>query len=135
MNTPVVFDRHGDTYTVTFSYDPDIVAVIKTLPGYARSWSPHTKHWFVDDDHAGLAAALRELGCTVLGLEDTRPTPARACGGWAHQLFAAVGPARTPAVHRPLTRILHPDTGTGDAVLQRELNDARTASETSSNER
>lgn len=39
-------------------------------------------------------------------------------------LLAAVGPARVTAVHRALTKVLHPDTPTGDTALQQQLNDA-----------
>lgn len=43
-----------------------------------------------------------------------------------------MGPERTDAVFKALTRILHPDIAdTGDTELQRQLNDARDAMEQS----
>jgi len=77
----------------------------------------------VDSAYAApLAAAFTELGCTVVGVETRTPS---ACDGWAQHLFRAVGPSRVTAVHRALSKVLHPDVPTGSGVLQRELNDAR----------
>jgi len=80
----------------------------------------------VDSAYAApLAAAFTELGCTVVGVETRTPATSSACDGWAQHLFRAVGPSRVTAVHRALSKVLHPNVPTGSGVLQRELNDAR----------
>jgi len=124
MNPTVVFDLVNDRYTVRFSYDPLLVELLKSrVPSYARTWNSAGKLWTVDSVYAApLAAAFTELGCTVVGVETRTPS---ACDGWAQHLFRAVGPSRVTAVHRALSKVLHPDVPTGSGVLQRELNDAR----------
>jgi len=93
------------------------------VPSYARTWNSAGKLWTVDSAYAApLAAAFTELGCTVVGVDTRTPS---ACDGWAQHLFRAVGPSRVTAVHRALSKVLHPDVPTGSGVLQRELNDAR----------
>ncbi|WP_176358175.1 hypothetical protein [Mycobacterium persicum] len=117
--------------TVRFRYDSAVVSLIKsTVPAYARSWSAQSRCWFVDTDWTTvLAAELVRHGHSVSGLSDPHTS---SSGDWAHALFRAVGPQRAPAVHRALSRVLHPDTPTGCPVLQRQLNDARTALNTTS---
>lgn len=128
MNPTVMFAAAGPRYTVQFSYNPAVVQTIKAVvPAAARSWSREARRWTVDIDWAGpLADALRAAGCTVIGLGDRAPRCESA--PWALGLFQAVGPHRTSAVHRALSKVLHPDNAeTGCPVLQRELNDARAA--------
>ena len=122
--TTVVFTRAGAVYTVRFPYDALLVELLKSrVPSYARTWFSAGKYWTVDSAYAApLAAAFTELGCTVVGVETRTPS---ACDGWAQHLFRAVGPSRVTAVHRALSKVLHPDVPTGSGVLQRELNDAR----------
>ena len=124
MNHTVVFDRVGNGYTVRFPYDALLVELLKSrVPSYARTWNSAGKLWTVDSVYAApLAAAFTELGCTVVGVETRTPS---ACDGWAQHLFRAVGPSRVTAVHRALSKVLHPNVPTGSGVLQRELNDAR----------
>jgi len=124
MTHTVVFDRVGNGYTVRFPYDALLVELLKSrVPSYARTWFSAGKYWTVDSAYAApLAAAYTELGCTVVGVETRAPS---ACDGWAQHLFRAVGPSRVAAVHRALSKVLHPDVPTGSGVLQRELNDAR----------
>jgi len=124
MTHTVVFDRVGNGYTVRFPYDALLVLLLKSrVPSYARTWFSAGKYWTVDSAYAApLAAAFTELGCTVVGVETRTPS---ACDGWAQHLFRAVGPSRVTAVHRALSKVLHPDVPTGSGVLQRELNDAR----------
>ena len=43
---------------------------------------------------------------------------------WASGVFRRVGPHRTDAVYRGLSKLLHPDVG-GDTKLMQELNAAR----------
>jgi hypothetical protein len=119
--TAVTFSRRDGYYGIRFDYSRAIVELIKrTVPKHARSWNPHTKEWSVDAEWAGrLAEAMRDFGCTTTGLQTI-------CAGWADGLFRRVGPSRVPAVHRALTKVLHPDNQeTGCPQLQRELNDAR----------
>jgi len=128
MNPTVVFDRVGNGYTVRFSYDPLLVKLLKSrVPSYARTWNSAGKLWTVDSVYAApLAAAFTELGCTGVGVETRTPSAtSSSCDGWAQHLFRAVGPSRVAAVHRALSKVLHPDVPTGSGVLQRELNDAR----------
>jgi hypothetical protein len=128
--TTVMFTPSPDGHIVRFAYDPTIVATIKqTVPSYARAWRPATRTWLIDSGWASvLADTLRVLGHTVTGLDDPRRDDRRCdCGGdagWARALFRRVGPTRAGLVFRALSRILHPDTDTGDTQLQRELNAA-----------
>jgi hypothetical protein len=95
------------------------------VPAYARRWDKAAKQWIVDVEWGQpLAATLRNIGCTIVGVDDNRHQHHDG-KTWAHTLFGAVGKQRIPAVHRALTKVLHPDTPTGDAILQRQLNDAR----------
>src|ERR1700752_288040 len=83
----VMFTPGPDGHTVRFAYDPEVVAAIKqTVPGYARSWRPHTKLWTVDPVWVPvLADTLRALGQIVTGLQ---PPPRQAHGDadWARAL-------------------------------------------------
>lgn len=129
MTTTVVFDRRGDYYAVRFPYRPELVETLKlSVPGWARRWNPTAKHWVVDACHAHtLGEHLAAMGATVLGLTAAPTGPDAEAGAWARLLFAAVGAARASAVHRALSRVLHPDTATGDERLQQQLNDAAAA--------
>ena len=128
--TAVRFTAGGRGYTVTFAYNPAVVALIKdTVPGYARSWVAGRKVWEVDDGWGeALAAMLRGKGHTVIGLESRQRqqpsgSPAEP-SQWARLMFRRLGPTRRAAAYRALSKVLHPDTPTGDTALQRELNDA-----------
>ncbi|BCO35499.1 hypothetical protein BMW24_022990 [Mycobacterium heckeshornense] len=129
MAVVVLYEHRAGGYRLRFRYDPAVVATIKAVvPGYARAWNRESRYWKVEHDWwAVLRASLLTLGCELVDVnagcytESTTDTD-----GWAERLFRAVGPQRTPAVHRALTKILHPDNGrTGSAELQRQLNDAR----------
>ena len=121
--TAVRFERYGGQYIVRFAYDPTIVALIKTVPSYARSWRPTGKVWLVDAMYAEqLAADMSRLGYIVTGIEHDQHGDVT---DWARILFQRVGPTRTGPVFRSLSKVLHPDNAaTGDAQLQRELNAA-----------
>lgn len=130
--TAVGFARRGDEYAVRFNYDPAAVSLIKhVVPSYARRWSAPERTWWIGAEWADLLAAeLRLYGHSVTGVGDrTAGSRARTGSGhrdtWAHTLFRAVGATRTTAVYRVLSKVLHPDTATGDATLQRQLNDAK----------
>jgi hypothetical protein len=121
MTGAVRFERRGDRYAIRFSFDPIIVALIKTVPGYARSWHPATKTWFVDATYAKqLARDMAAIGFLITGIESADGD----LSAWASILFRRVGPARAGPVFRSLSKVLHPDTTTGDARLQLELNAA-----------
>jgi hypothetical protein len=106
-------------YTVNFNYDPNVVAIVKSVPGFARTYESATKMWMVNADFADqLAGDLRDAGFTVIGMVTTNE--------WAKILLRSVGPDRHDQVVRALTKVLHPDNpDTGDAELQRQLNTAR----------
>jgi hypothetical protein len=122
----VTFTRHGGIYAVRFRYDPVLVELVKdVVPSYARSWQSPTKHWTVDVEYAReLASAIRAAGHRVVGFDASSKTASDPTQ-WAKDLFVRVGPNRVDPVHRALTKVLHPDTDTGDGRLQQELNDAR----------
>jgi hypothetical protein len=134
----VIFAPDDDNYTVRFDYDLEVVAILEDIPHFARTWRPATRSWWIFGYYAGyLVSELDAHGHTVIGLDPThwrrhgsRHNGAQHNGdagdGWAKAVFARVGPERADAVFKALTRVLHPDNvATGDAALQRELNDAR----------
>ncbi len=138
MTIAVSFERWANKYALRFAYNPDLVALVKTVPSSSRSWDPEARLWLVDAYHAlRLAHHMRALGYLVTGLDpepERRATAHNTTSGtdWARSLFRAVGPERSDAVFRSLTRILHPDNpATGDTTLQRELNTARAEMEKS----
>lgn len=119
---PVVRDERA----VHFKYDKDVIAIIKTIPADCRSWNAEGKYWTVKSGKTDeLATALRDAGHSVLGVSSSPAQRSIGCN-WAQEMFRAVGPQRAPMVHRALTKILHPDTSTGDCLLQQQLNDAYT---------
>jgi hypothetical protein len=126
--TAVYFERRGTIYAVTLGlYDPMAVEVIKAaVPSFARRWSPPLREWFIDEVYGQrLAAALRRINCTIIGLDDDH---AQRCYGsdsaeWAREVFHRVGPSRAPLAYRLLSKLCHPDHG-GDHELQLELNQA-----------
>jgi hypothetical protein len=117
----------GDPAPVRFNYDPEIVSLLKSVaPSHARKWDRSTKTWFVDRLFINvLTDQFRACGIHVLVEETPANHPPRQCANWAAELFRAVGRNRIGPVHRALTKVLHPDTATGSAHLQQELNDAR----------
>lgn len=125
--TTVRFIRGAAGATVFFRFDARLVDVVKSVPAGARSWNKATKTWWVADPYAEwLVDDMRHLGYSVItGADDQRRQQRADRGGaWAQMLFDRVGPDRAAAVHRALSRVLHPDVG-GDTELMQELNDAR----------
>lgn len=123
-------DPLGFNATVRFAYNADLVDLIKfTVPAGARSWDPAAKAWTVDAPFADiLTPRFRALGHHVEDHGRPNPPPPRRPAPpttWAEQLLTAVGPTRQEAVFRALTRVLHPDTATGDTALMQQLNNAR----------
>ncbi len=60
----------------------------------------------------------KHLRALSVGVPGTEPQ-------WAQIMFRRVGHHGADAVYRALSRVLHPDSPTGDTSLQRELNEAR----------
>lgn len=127
----------GDEFHVRFAFNEILVDTLKhTVPRDMRSWQPRSKTWVIRDYISALqfARAARRLEFHVesnvdefRSITDTwKPAPkASPVVPWADALYAAVGPDRIDAVHRALTKVLHPDATTGDANLMRDLNIAR----------
>jgi hypothetical protein len=103
--------------------------LIKTFPG--RRWHPDLKCWSVPAYQVdALADVLRAGGQPVYftaGGNGQRPsaTPSTPTRTWAEHLFAAVGPSRTDAAYRAMSKVLHPDADNGDTVLMQQLNAGR----------
>ncbi|MDN5929508.1 MAG: hypothetical protein L0I24_00320 [Pseudonocardia sp.] len=120
---------------VTFAYDPALVEALKSVvPASYRSWSPSARAWSIALHCVRhLTAYLIQAGHPIVDLRTRggattpprRPAPAPPAVEWAEALLDAVGPDRVEAVHRALTRVLHPDAATGDTQLQQALNVAR----------
>jgi hypothetical protein len=123
--TTAAFRRRSDYYTVRFSYDPDLIELLKTtVPRWVRSWDPTTKEWTVAAEFGRTPEwVIAHAGHRTVGLDEPRAAVDRA--GWAEALLDAVGPTRHEPVFRALTKVLHPDTPIGVGRLQQELNDAR----------
>jgi hypothetical protein len=112
----------GLTYFVRFRYDADLVELIKLLPQRARRWDKVAGCWRVNATYIeDLLDLLRVNGCRIIG----GPQSSRTVTSWADDLYAAVGLRRVDQVHRALTKVLHPDTDTGDVELMKQLNAAR----------
>jgi hypothetical protein len=103
------FDRRGDICAVTFIYDAALVELLKlSVPVYARSWNPVRREWLIEGIYAKqFGQTLRGLGYIITGLEPAQRDDDTT--HWARILFKRVGPSRTSAVFRSLSRILHPD--------------------------
>jgi hypothetical protein len=72
LDDAVVFRQSHDraTYSITFPYDPRIVAAIKAIPSRYRAYAPETKTWTVTRGFANaLMGNLREHGCWVEVIE------------------------------------------------------------------
>ena len=54
-------DVEKNRFVLSFSYVPDLVAGIKELPSYARSWNPKTKEWSVSLDVSNPDDVARRL--------------------------------------------------------------------------
>jgi len=138
----------SDTWQVRFRYQRAWVELLKdTVPGYDREWDPDRRVWVIADASVQeLAEALAAVGASVQWVNEdpyrTRhrshrtggdagpPPPPPPRGGtdtcpWARVLLDAVGETRREPVFRALSKVLHPDTATGDAALMRELLEAR----------
>lgn len=128
--TTVTITDIGYRHEVRFPYDPNAVELVKTaVPPHARDWNPAERCWLVDDYYVdALAKALRRNGHRVRRADGTPPPPPRQePTPWAAALFAAVGTERHDTVFRALSRVLHPDTPTGDTALMHDLLEAREA--------
>jgi hypothetical protein len=129
--TAAMFDRRAQVYTVTLiPYNQTALDAIKAVvPPYARRWCPSRREWSIDEAYGQrLAAALRRLDCTIVGLDSPQnpaqnPAHAADSAGWARAVFQRVGPNRAPQAYKLLSRLCHPDHG-GDHQLQTELNQA-----------
>lgn len=51
MSNDIYVCENGDEYKITFKYDPDNVALVKTIPG--RRWHPEDKFWSIPKEKLG----------------------------------------------------------------------------------
>lgn len=121
----VRIDQDAHLATVTFPYDAEAVAIIKTISG--RHWHASRRQWTIDATSAQLAAKrFTDAGfhVTINGRAYTA-TPAAMTTGTRPiaDLFAALPAPLRPDAYKALARVLHPDVG-GDTVLMQQLNDA-----------
>ena len=66
----VNFTPNGERYAIRFHYDAEVVALIKQLPSFVRSWQPDDKCWRVATPYANrLPYEIAALGCLITGLE------------------------------------------------------------------
>ena len=129
----IVIDCQPPLAWVQFSYDPDLVAVIKTVPG--RRWRPEYKYWTIPVAQVdGCAYMFYDEGCTVL-VDGSLWSPtdhlvaSLSSGGRVELLlrfFEALPPHLQAATHRALVKVWHPDAG-GDHSLAQDLNLARSS--------
>jgi hypothetical protein len=115
-------------YTLKFTYDPNLVDFIKsTVSSSFRIYDPSAKSWFLIDpsDVVNVKAYAIRLGYQVID-NHRKSEPVRRCDhDWATMQFEWVGPTRHTAVYRALSKVLHPDTATGDHTLMVALSNAK----------
>jgi hypothetical protein len=123
--TAVRFERRNGITAVTFAYHPRVVAIIKDIPSFARSWNPARREWLILDDAWALmlAAMLSDAGHTIIGLDPPTHRDDIDSAAWARAVLQRVGPTRAALAYKLLSRVCHPDHG-GDHQLQLELNQA-----------
>lgn len=120
----------NDDYIVSFSFDRDVIDLIKCVHWQSRSWNPDKKVWTVHDHSVPyLIKLLKDMGHQTHWQKAESKAKAKAnhkpSTNWAVTLFDRVGPERKEAVFKALSKVLHPDTPTGDHDLMRELLDGR----------
>jgi hypothetical protein len=135
----VIYDpAYSSTRVRVFdSFVPGLDEVILALPD--AEWSADESCWTLPLWHAheiALKLPREPITWRGFGVGDAasaghqhRPRAAKAAAkdtsAWAQNLFTAVGSDRGEQVFRVLTRILHPDSPTGDEELMRQLLGAR----------
>lgn len=76
--TEVKIQAVDGVFAVWFDYDPEVVALIKTLPPAERSWDPADKRWLVDGFQLGpLIAVLKAYGHQPVQLPPEDPEVTR----------------------------------------------------------
>ncbi|MCB1258664.1 MAG: hypothetical protein KDB26_16245 [Microthrixaceae bacterium] len=120
--TVIVIEQVGTELHVAFRYDPAVIEKMRTVP--SAHWNPSIRQWVVSAQFATpLRVALQQWEVAWAG---TAPSaPSNGAVSWAEALFTAVGSDRREAVFRALSKVLHPDTATGDTVLMQTLLEAR----------
>lgn len=115
---------------VSFSYDPFLVEVVKSLPRGTRLWDAGRRIWVVDVDYVDmLVDAFTDEGCQVrvsrygAGSAGTgRPSDPSGSARTTEPfdaLFASLPPDLARRAYRALVKVCHPDTGGDTAVCQR----------------
>ena len=101
-----------------------VEAIKAAVPAFARRWSPPRREWVIDEVCGQrLAAALRRINCTIVGLDNDLRYSGTDSAEWARAVFQRVGHDRAPLAYKLLSRVCHPDHG-GDHQLRIELNAA-----------
>jgi hypothetical protein len=132
-------DGYGLPYVlVQFSYDRQVVDLIKELHYTDREWCPEPKLWKVKSPLAAdlLLTALQRCGHHVTVYDPTeiiwrkshrdRPRKTPGTPNWADAMFKALPPELHDKAYIALMKVLHPDRA-GDAGTEpmKDLNAAR----------
>lgn len=132
----IAYESDGGGYHVKFAYDPDLVAIIKTIPSSQRSWDPDAKLWWVHKfSFAGLRRTVDQSLPGTIWVntgepEDDpppkpppRPRPAANLEAAFSDLFRLLPTPLVKPVKVALLHAVHPDHG-GDHETTIALNAA-----------
>lgn len=113
-----------------FKYDSWLVELVKTLPGHR--FDRASKTWTVRDSVESVRQFFERNGVQVLvsGQHNRTASNGKHSNGtdWAVALLGECSPELRQQVFRALSKVLHPDTG-GDQRLMQQLLEARKRTE------
>lgn len=55
MNSTILINQVNDKYEVSFSYNPEVIQLVKAVPG--REWNPVKKRWYIPKNNLGMLLA------------------------------------------------------------------------------
>lgn len=118
---------------VSFKYDAEVVALVKSIP--SKAWQADGKYWTIWASHVpALASLLHSHGHTV-SVDGEHWQPKAKTGPFEPfvkqsssnpfvTFFAEIPEQYRVAAYKALIRVFHPDTG-GDVELAKKLNAAK----------